>query len=1045
MRVDYHRKQKGFGKKPAAVIFISALLLSLLSCPNPIEEVMVEHAKDDTAPVITIISPGERGFYASTVTISGTVTDAADANGAAGKVESLACRIKGEEDEQDIDFDESGGFACIVQTGGYSGEIEILLRATDWNGNVGTKELKLVDNGVGPQVAISTPEDSSYYAATVIVQGTVANSQTDSGIDEIASLSYEVLSSSIGDTLTFDDGTFSFQFPTSGLEGNLVIRITAEDHNGNTTERDLTLIDGGSGIPTLTVSPGNQQATLEWDPVPFSTGYTVYYTDDGTVPTEDYGVALNDVSSPLTVGSLSNGLIYSFRLKSISSTGEDNISAVKTCIPLGPNSLVPAARGYNGEIRLSWPEISGASGFGYTLLRSTDPDGEYSVRARDLADTHYTDLSVNAGTHYYYRIRPAMDGSVTGDPAAVLPSPFSTKPADYQGEYTGLTDSYNTYVDGNYAFVADGNGGLHIIDIRDQENPSETASISTPDARDVVVIGDYAYVADFTTGLITVDISNPSFPSIMTSWEIDWASFGSANSRALAYDEANEILYVAAGSAYDLKVISINTVTGEPSLTGTYDNGQFFYDVAIEGNYGYIACGSGGMNIVNLSTLTSVATHKDDRGTGVYEAQGVFVQDGIVYLSTGQQGLEVVDPDTNDDGTPGDTAYCSHIDTTFAKAVLINGIYAYVADYSGGLKVFDVSDPYATPVMKDSVLTTEATGLHQSGSSIYISDAVGGLKIISAANPSSPQYIGNTPTINASAMAVETNAGYAFVADYKAGSGGVEIFDIANPAAPFSVGFCTGDNGFNLTVNGNYLYIVEGNGGFTVYDISDPEDPDYLTAYTDSGIDDIAVFGDYMYTVNGTSGFRIFDISDPSDPAYLSGLALNGSDVVVRDSYVYITNFSAGAATNFAVIDVDKPDTPILLGTLSGAAVAQIDNPYGLEVLNGYAYIANGPNGGNPGLAIIDLSNPDSPALAGSASTEGNNPSPSDIWISGSYAILSDGYNEGLEMFDISDPEDPVRLGACEVSGDAYSVTGAGNYAFVAADSAGLKVFDLLP
>jgi hypothetical protein len=71
-------------------------------------------------------------------------------------------------------------------------------------------------------------------------------------------------------------------------------------------------------------------------------------------------------------------------------------------------------------------------------------------------------------------------------------------------------------VAGNYAFVADYDSDLQVIDVSDPANPWIAASLSTPsNAFDVEVLGDYAYVAASTAGLAVVDVANPLAPQLV--------------------------------------------------------------------------------------------------------------------------------------------------------------------------------------------------------------------------------------------------------------------------------------------------------------------------------------------------------------------------------------------------------------------------------------------------------------------------------------------------------------------------------------------------
>ena len=69
-------------------------------------------------------------------------------------------------------------------------------------------------------------------------------------------------------------------------------------------------------------------------------------------------------------------------------------------------------------------------------------------------------------------------------------------------------------VSGGYAYVADGDAGLWIVDVSDPGTPAVTGGCDTPGhAYALAVAGSYAYVADgFDGGLRVVDVSDPGAP-----------------------------------------------------------------------------------------------------------------------------------------------------------------------------------------------------------------------------------------------------------------------------------------------------------------------------------------------------------------------------------------------------------------------------------------------------------------------------------------------------------------------------------------------------
>ena len=108
--------------------------------------------------------------------------------------------------------------------------------------------------------------------------------------------------------------------------------------------------------------------------------------------------------------------------------------------------------------------------------------------------------------------------------------------ADELGENLALIGIYDTAgypnsvtISGNYAYLADGGGGLVIIDIEDRANPTLTGSYDTDGYAEAVTIsGNYAYIADGYGGLVILglDSDNDGFadmiddlPNDSTEWE----------------------------------------------------------------------------------------------------------------------------------------------------------------------------------------------------------------------------------------------------------------------------------------------------------------------------------------------------------------------------------------------------------------------------------------------------------------------------------------------------------------------------------------------
>jgi hypothetical protein len=95
-------------------------------------------------------------------------------------------------------------------------------------------------------------------------------------------------------------------------------------------------------------------------------------------------------------------------------------------------------------------------------------------------------------------------------------------------------------VAGDHAYLADGDGGLRILDVSDPIAPSEVGFYATPGyARALALAENYAYLAVRDSGLRILDVSDPSAPSEVGFYDTP----GSTGDVALAGD----YIYVADG------------------------------------------------------------------------------------------------------------------------------------------------------------------------------------------------------------------------------------------------------------------------------------------------------------------------------------------------------------------------------------------------------------------------------------------------------------------------------------------------------------------
>ncbi|MEJ2720684.1 MAG: FlgD immunoglobulin-like domain containing protein, partial [bacterium] len=131
------------------------------------------------------------------------------------------------------------------------------------------------------------------------------------------------------------------------------------------------------------------------------------------------------------------------------------------------------------------------------------------------------------------------------------------------------------------------------------------------------------------------------------------------------------------------------------------------------------------------------------------------------------------------------------------------------------------------------------------------------------------------------------------------------------------------------------------------------------------------------------------------------------------------------------VLDISNPTAPPVWK-------GQYDTPgsaWSAAAAGKYVYVADNV----AGLMVIDVSNPQSPSLAGSYDTPGT---AYDVKIAGDHAFIADG-STGLQVIDVSDPTTPVSVGSYDTPGEAISIDVDGDVAYIADRGNGLVVVNI--
>jgi len=861
-----------------------------------------------------------------------------------------------------------------------------------------------------PTIEITSPDPDSEYPQTVTVTGSVSD---DGG--ELPRLIYSVKDALGNHTKTGDispvqvssksgvKGDFSFSFTTSEYSTDILLNIIATDWNGNVSENNtLRLVYPGNRIPSFTVNAGNKEVSLSWESVDGAASYDVYYTTDGSLPNENYGESIKDISeaytsdNPLVITGLVNGKPHVFKLIAAS---EDNstswASAYITVIPISRNTFTPKVYSGYKKIDIEWPYISDR--YSFQVYRGEGIDGTPINISGDINRNSFTDAQVEDGVDYYYYIKPALSeaGLSNGTAGRVFPLVDNNRRTlstitDITNKITDIADS------GSYAILVDGYGSLYVYNTEDPENPEYTGKWSSGNSSyssdtSITVSGNYAYISYFQD-IYILDITTKSSPQLLFQKEIlttDYNYFADIQTRSgHLYATSTRYSYDASGSDEGIYSWTINSSTGD--ITQDWFSG-FDFNIG-NSNIGFDRNGTGDMlvtykNSSNESGVLKIST-SDGTITDFISAQTTYTYTGTVINET------------------EDTAVCIYYDTT--------GYFLSAYSYSGGTAIGDPISLYERGY-NEGYFTDNILFLNQYStlSAVRIDS--------SAASGTACGVILYSVSLNSGA------SGLANINDLSVCSieTGIQIIETKRKDSSV-LKFSSGDtSAASVCVNGDRVYVGKSSGNLiTIYSFENPSSPVELGTFSDltGPVYDMKISGNYLYLsamIDSTPGLYVFDVSDPDSIRHVETVEPGGT-VNGFDTYGEML----ALITNYGLVDIMDISDPENISRISRTRVSTSGND--IELSGGYFFA-----GSSSGLSIYDISDPSFPEAAG----ENTALVIQQLSISGDKLYYYSDTDE-LGVVDISDLSNPAKLMgiSCIINGSdplfASGLDSSGDYVF---------------
>jgi len=236
---------------------------------------------------------------------------------------------------------------------------------------------------------------------------------------------------------------------------------------------------------------------------------------------------------------------------------------------------------------------------------------------------------------------------------------------------------YSVKVVGNYAYIAFGEKGFQILNIKNKNNPRVISKVTSVRVFDIDVSRGYAYIAGGVEGLSIYDVRNPLKPKKL-GYLIQWSDI---------YNIFVQGKFVYASSPDDgIHIIDVfNPI--DPIQVSKIETGSDKASVIkIEGNSAFIAGREEGLYIYDISLPKEPKkVTKFDFGRN---ANDIFVLGRTVYATDGESGFSIIN--TRNPSKPKFGKFYN-VENRDGSIFVVNN-FAYIADGFNKVKVIQLED-----------------------------------------------------------------------------------------------------------------------------------------------------------------------------------------------------------------------------------------------------------------------------------------------------------------------------------------------------------------
>jgi hypothetical protein len=205
----------------------------------------------------------------------------------------------------------------------------------------------------------------------------------------------------------------------------VITAVNGYGESGKSAEVAVTL-NSAPSVPTgITVTSGNSQAIIAWNPVERATTYTLYWSETRGV-TPATGKKIANVPNPYVHSGLTNGGAYYYVVTAANAYGESG-NSIEVAVTLDDAPSAPTGvtvTSGEGQVRISWDPVKKATTFNIYWSNQSDVKISGSKKIAGVSSP-YVHAGLSNGFPYYYVVTAVNTSGESGTSQEVYAIPHT--------------------------------------------------------------------------------------------------------------------------------------------------------------------------------------------------------------------------------------------------------------------------------------------------------------------------------------------------------------------------------------------------------------------------------------------------------------------------------------------------------------------------------------------------------------------------------------------------------------------------------------------